>query len=111
MQEKLITYLALKTSLPVYAEKPESPDASYIVVDLTSTAENNRTMRSTYAIMCYADTLANAAALADTVIAELEDFGAASGESAELENAYNSTNPRTRDYRYTVVENIYYVRV
>lgn len=53
----------LESVAPAYAEKPEDATGQYLVVDVISAGESNCIKRSTVAVRCYADSLAEASEL------------------------------------------------
>lgn len=104
IEEKVIAYLANDLRLPVYAEVPEANSGSFVVVEKTGSGRVNRLDSATLAVQSYADTLAAAAALNETVKASMFDMIAEdSVSSVRLNSDYNFTDTSTKRYRYQAV--------
>lgn len=109
IEATIISYLIDKTSAAkaVYAERPKSPPAKYIIVEKTGSSRADRVDRATVAIQSIGGTLLDAASLNEEVktkmdaILSLESIGA-----CRLNSDYNFTDQTTKEYRYQAVFDI-----
>ena len=105
----LISYLSEQLDVPVYAERPENPETSFVLIEKTGSENRNRISTATMAIQSYAGTLLQAAELNQSVkdamdrIVERTDIS-----SARLNSDYNFTDTSTKQYRYQAVYDVVY---
>lgn len=100
----VIQHLSDGLTVPVYAERPEIPEDSYVLIELTSLSERNHIYSAMIALQCYAPSLLKAAALCGEVCKCMDDItGRPNISHAKLNSAYNFTNTATKEYRYQAV--------
>jgi hypothetical protein len=109
IEATIIRYLNLHLDVPVYAERPEKPDDSYVLIERTASSKNNRIPSVTIAIQCYAPSLLSAAALCEQVTEAMENITDLPDVSrCSLNSAYNFTDTATKEYRYQAVFDLVY---
>lgn len=109
IEATIISYLIDKTSAAkaVYAERPKSPPAKYIIVEKTGSNRADRVDRATIAIQSISGTLLDAAMLNDEVKAQMEAILSLESIGAcRLNSDYNFTDQTTKEYRYQAVFDI-----
>lgn len=106
----LLNYLEEELQgVPVYMMRPVDPPATWVLLDKTGSGTSNHIRRATFAVQSYGPTLYDAADLNETVKELIENMPATEDVSrAEITTDYNSTNPTTKEYRYTAVTDITY---
>ena len=103
----LLNYLSGALDVPVFMEEPESPPASYVVLEKTGSTRSNQIETAVMAAQSYGRSLLEAARLNVNVkqareeARELDSIG-----SVKLNSDYNFTDPETMRYRYQCVFNI-----
>jgi len=104
----LLDYLSEELKVPVYMEVPETPPASYVVIQKTGSNRTNRIDTAMVAIQSIADSLYEAASLNESVKAAMDVFEDVNPEifRTELNSDYNYTNEETKSRRYQAVYNI-----
>ena len=109
IEATIIRYLNLHLDVPAYAERPEKPDDSYVLIERTASSKSNKIPSMTIAIQCYAPSLLGAATLCEQVIAAMDDItDLADISRCALNTAYNFTNTATKEYRYQAVFDLVY---
>lgn len=110
MIEKTILEWLRSGGLTAYAEIPAGGGtAPFVVVEKTGGGAENRLRKATVAIQNYADSLALAAALNETVIDRMDGIAALPGiASCRLNSDYNYTDTAKKRYRYQAVFDIVY---
>lgn len=104
-----IQYLFQNLDVPVYAERPEDPDPSYVLVERTASSKHDQISTATLAVQCYAPSMLSAATLCEEVLRAMEDFDSLPEiSSCDLNSAYNFSDPETREYRYQAVFDLVY---
>ena len=109
IEEILISYLSGKMDVPVYAERPERPPKTYIIIEKTGGGMSRRIESATVAIQSYGSTLLEAARLNQNMknamdqIIERDDVS-----SARLNTDYSFTDTSTKQYRYQAVYDVVY---
>ena len=106
----LLDYLETELdNVPVYMMRPQNPPATWVLLDKTGSSTTNHIRTATFAVQSYAPSLYDAADLNETVKELIENMPATEDVSrTEITTDYNSTNPTTKEYRYTAVANITY---
>lgn len=105
----LISYLSEQLSVPVYAERPEKPGKSFVLVEKVGSQSRNRVETATVAIQSYAGTLLEAAELNRLVKDKMDLITARTDvSSARLNSDYNFTDTATKHYRYQAVYDVVY---
>lgn len=109
LEEKIIRFLTAELDVPVYAERPETPDPSYVLIERTGESQTNWIRLATVAVQTYGKSMLAAAGLCESVIAAMRNLPTVVNiSSCRLNSAYNFTDPETREYRYQAVFNIAY---
>lgn len=108
IEETLKTYLQGKLVSPavaVYFEVPDSPPASFVVLEKTGGGQENYIYSATFAVQCYAETLYKAAQLNERVKGYMLSVAdeTANVSACSLNSDYNFTDDRTKRYRYQAV--------
>ena len=110
IEVKVVEYLMGKTSAgnDVYAQRPESPQKKYIVIEKTGSEINNMIKSSTIAVQSIVDSkggsLLDAISLNDEVIqAMLNIITDDDIVKCDLNSDYNWTDSSTKEYRYQAV--------
>ena len=96
----------LEDALPVhsYMERPEDPEASFVVVSKAGSSVTNRISKANITIQSYATTLAEAAALNELVKAAMDEMVVLDSISkVELNSDYDYTDTSMKAYRYQAV--------
>ena len=111
IEEIVIGYLSDYQHIPVYAERPEEPEAEYILIERTGMTKVNHIRKATIAVQsCSTVSLDRAAEINDAVerlmegITDLTDISRCS-----LNSSYNFTDTETRTYRYQAVFTLSYM--
>lgn len=105
----ILRYLEEKLDVPAYAERPEDPDDSYVLIERTASSMANQIPTATIAIQCYAKTLLAAAVLCEDVINSMANaIELPEISRCEINSAYNFTNTATKEYRYQAVFDLTY---
>lgn len=114
IEEIICNYLISRNLLEgdrVYLEVPVNPPAEYIVIEKTSSGMHNKIRNAMIAVQSISrNRLVTAASINEAVIEAMEEFAQNSEEiySCTLNTDYNFTDPKTREYRYQAVFNLYY---
>lgn len=106
IEEIVLNYLSENLEVPVLMEVPldVEPVKSYVVLEKTSTSEENFICRATFAIQSIAPTLYEAATLNLCVKKAMRDIEVLPEISAcSLNSDYNFTDTTTKTYRYQAV--------
>lgn len=106
IDEFVIEYLAedIGSDIGVYAEVPEAPGASFIVVDRVGGSMLNHINSASLAIQSYGPTKLEAARLNERVKSSmLNIINHKEIASCKLTNDYNFTNVTTKKHRYQAV--------
>ena len=93
-------YLSEKLDVKVYAERPQKPQASYLIIDKTGGNERNHISEAMIAIQSIAETKAKAAILNEkvkTAMREILIHGEIS--KCELNADYDFSDLSTKEYR------------
>ncbi|MBQ9008187.1 MAG: hypothetical protein IJ088_02485 [Clostridia bacterium] len=110
IEERIIRYLDTVLAVPVYAERPNSPDAEYIIVERTGGGTRNYVRTATVAIQSHADSLYRASSLCETVVTAMESITELENISrCEHDGSYNYTDTDSKKYRYQAVFNLVYM--
>lgn len=111
MIEKIvIDYLKDSLELEVYAEFPEEPPETFLIVEKTGSRREEKIDYATLAIQSYAKSLHSAAELNEQVKKRMEDIADLPAvNAADLNSDYNFTDLSMKRYRYQAIfEIIYY---
>ena len=94
----------------VYAERPDKPEKTYILVQKTGSGRVNHINQAMVAIQSITTgRLINAAKLNEAVKEAMEQMpDEADVFKVQLNSDYNYTNTTTKEHRYQAVFNIYY---
>ena len=108
MIEKIILdHLSSKLDVPVYLERPETPNQKYVLFEKTGSSVNNHIKAATLAIQSIAPSLLEAAELNEAVKAVMDDAIELDVIThSELNSDYNYTNPTSKNYRYQAVYDV-----
>ena len=107
IDEHLNTYM----SVPVFSELPKSKPETFVRFERTSGSNTNKIDSGTIAIQSYATSLYGAITLNEEVKTVMGTITARGDVSAcKLENDYNFTDTKTRQYRYQAVFSITYYK-
>lgn len=100
----ILNYLSEHLTVPVYAEQPEKPPGSYVLIEKTGSSKENFICRATFAIQSYAMSMAETMRLNERV-KEVMDDAALLPEigRSQLNGDYNYTDTETKRYRYQAV--------
>ena len=105
----VIRFLTERLDVPVYAERPEKPDPSYVIVEKVGSGETNLISRATIAVQSHAQSMLAAAqmnSLVKHVMRDLADMDCIS--RCHINSDYNFTDETTKTYRYQAVFDITY---
>lgn len=106
----VLQYLEGTLQIPVYAEKPESPEAEYILIERTAGGYENHICRATMAVQSYADSMLRAAQINQAVERAMRGIISVTDISrCELNSSYNFTDTASKKYRYQAVFDIVYM--
>lgn len=111
IEQTIIAYLGRVQDVPVYAETPVNPPASYILIERTGGSELNRIRRAMIALQTVTDdSLYAAAQMAETNRDQMLDLISERNVYRCTVDAgpYNFTDPSTKTFRYQTVYEIYY---
>ena len=112
IEKTVVDYLKTRLTVPVGAQTPQGPPASYVVVERTGGGEKDGLQAAVLALRCTGSTLWSSIVLCNAaaeVLKELSDH-VPNVFSARLENGpYNQTDTRTKSYRYTAIFRVYYI--
>ena len=107
IDEHLNTYM----SVPVYSELPKVKPETFVRFERTSGSNTNLIDSGTIAIQSYATSLYGAITLNEEVKTVMDTITNRGDVSAcKLENDYNFTDTRTKQYRYQAVFSITYYK-
>lgn len=113
IEAQIINYLSDNLNCPVYAEQPGNGEMEFVVVEKTGSSRVNYLDFAMMAVQSYAGSLADAAALNQTVKGlmlrmahEVEAISA-----VRLNSDYNFTDTSTKHYRYQAVFDVTYYEV
>lgn len=110
IEERVISYLSEQLQLPVYAERPQDPDAEYILVERTGGSSQDHIRSATLAIQSCAASLYRAAEIDQSVEGAMEGITSLPNISrCELNNSYNFTDTESKTYRYQAVFHLVYM--
>lgn len=102
-------YLSEALGVSVTAEKPKG-QKEYVLIDKTSSSEENQIKKATFAIQSYAETLYKALALNERVKTAMSAMININNISkVSLNTDYNFTDPETKEYRYQAVFDLVYM--
>ena len=107
IEETILRHLNSKLPVPAYAERPEEPEKSYVILEKTGSRLRDHIQGSTIALQSYAEDMYQAAELNEQVkavmlqAAELPEIG-----KVALNADYNNTDSTTKEYRYQAVFDI-----
>ena len=114
----IYNYMTQNLGVAAYMEKPQAlPTVStsnptpyrFVVIEKTGGNESNFINRAVIAIQCYAESLYQAAALAELVNAKMENLPSlATVASCRLNNSYNFTDTNAKQYRYQSVFEVWW---
>ena len=105
----LYDYLTEKLDVPVYTERRNIEDDSFVLIEKTGSSESNHVRHATFAIQSYGPSMYEAAVLNDTVhgvVADMPEIDAIS--RADITGDYNYTDTTEKKYRYQMVVEIIY---
>ena len=110
IEKTIIGYLSKSVGVPVYAEIPEEPEDSYVIIDKTGSGLTGGVLSATIAVQSYGATMQEAAELNEEVKKimlhahwEVDTF-----YGVHLNSDYNFTDTSMKRYRYQAVFNINY---
>ena len=110
IETTVIAYLESAVALPVYAERPENPDAEYVLIERTGGNRRNCINRATIAVQSYADSLYRAAEINMQIEKAMRDLDSVVNiSSCDLNSSYNFTDTESKKYRYQAVFDIIYM--
>ena len=95
----------------VYGEVPKSTEGEFVTVERTGAGWKNQIDSATLAVQAWADTMLEAATLADAVAEDLRSMiGEDEISSVSVTGPYNYTDPRTNKYRYQAAVYVVYYK-
>lgn len=105
----ILRSLAQALNVPVLAEEPKNPSASYVLVE-RSGGSGTFVREGVYTFQAYASSLQKAEELAETLRSAVLDLVQLPEIAGVHVNAgpYNYTDTRTHRYRYQLVAQIYH---
>ena len=117
IEEIVLNYLTEQLEVPVMMEYPEVPSEDYpqtpdsfVVIERVGGSRNDRVQSASLAFQSYGKSLYDAAALDSNVRAAMDDIVVLNEVGGvRLSSNYNHTDPRTKQYRYQCVYDIYFV--
>ena len=106
----MVQALGAVLDVPVYAERPERPDESYVIVERTGSEIRQHINHARIAVQSYAPSMLAAIALNRRVVSAMQDLDAMDEISrVEVNSAgYNFTDPDAKEYRYQAVFDLTY---
>lgn len=105
----VIAFLQSNLTVPVYAERPEKPDPSYVIVEKVGGDETNQIPRATLAVQSHAGSMLEAATLNAQVKRVMKTLIEDDRVSrCHINSDYNFTDEETKTYRYQAVFDITY---
>lgn len=111
IETTVIKHLSNALRVPVYAERPEKPEESYVIVEKTGSSRTNYVDHAMIAIQSYAATMLGAAELNEEVKAAMDDLISIDKVSeSRLNSDSNFTDISTKQYRYQAVYDITYLQ-
>lgn len=109
IEKTVLDYLNKSLDVSVYAETPEEPPESYVLIEKTGEGEEDYIYSATLAIQSYAESLCCAAELNEKVKKVMADAVVIDEIcKVELNSNYNYTDTTTKKYRYQAVFNVYH---
>lgn len=109
IEEIVSLYLDNSLGVSVYAERPDEPPGSYIIIEKTGGGVSDHIRRATLAIQSYGATMHQAAQLNERVIEAMNGLISLNSVTrSQLNSDYNFTDPQTKEYRYQCVYDITY---
>ncbi|MCH3961130.1 MAG: hypothetical protein LKE48_03225 [Solobacterium sp.] len=110
IEKTVLDYMNSKLQVKAYMERPEKPEQSYVLIEVTSAGDEEHIKNVTIAIQSYATSLYKAADLNDSVVKAMEDIDTLTNISrCSLNTFYNFTNTTTKEYRYQAVFDLVYM--
>ena len=117
IEKVVLDYLMAELNVPVMMEVPEVPSEDYpdvperfVVIEKVGGNKTNHGTTASIAFQSYAGSMYEAAALDEEVRETGEGIIVLSSVSGvRLTSNYNHTDPRTKQYRYQCVYDIYFV--
>ena len=105
----VMNYLGTELNVPTYMEVPEKEPERYVVIEKIGGGRSNYIDSATLAVRSVAESMYEAAALNERVIAAMDTITKLDTVSAvELNSNYNYTNTATKRYRYQAVYDLIY---
>ena len=110
IEKTILDYLNSELSVPAYMERPLDSPEEFVLIERTGGTITDVVIGSgTFAIQTYAESLYEAAALANEVVLALYGMVHLPEVSrVSIDGLYNFTDVDTKDYRYQVVARIIY---
>lgn len=104
IERNIRAYLSSKLAAPVFMEVPEKAPDSFVVLEKTGSAQNNRINAATIVAQSYAETLLQAAELNETVKLAMNSLDElAEVCRVQLNSDYNFTDTASKRYCYQAV--------
>lgn len=117
IEKVVLDYLATEIDVPVMMEAPEVPSDDYpevpdrfVVIEKVGASKSNCATTASLAIQSYAESMYEAAVLDELVREKMDNIiilDAVAG--VRMTSNYNHTDPRTKQYRYQCVYDLYFV--
>lgn len=105
----VIAFLQSNLTVPVYAERPEKPDPSYVIVEKVGGDETNQIPRATLAVQSHGKSMLEAATLNAQIKRVMKTLIEDDRVSrCHINSDYNFTDEETKTYRYQAVFDITY---
>lgn len=113
IEKTVVDYLKARLTVPVGAQTPQGPPASYVVVERTGGGEKDGLQAAVLALRCTASTLWSSIVLCNVAAETLKSMpdNVENVFSARRESTYNQTDTRTKSFRYTAIFRVYYTEV
>lgn len=105
----VLDYLKKNLDVPVRMERPEEEPEEYVLVEKTSSAEEDYIYSATIVLQSYAGSLLKAAELNEEVKAVMRNIIALKEiSSSRLNSDYNYTDQTKKKYRYQAIFDLYF---
>ena len=109
IEDILIRFLEKKLGVPVFAEEPEEPEESYVIIERTGGGKESGMLNATIAVQSYGESMVKAALLNEKLKKAMQEIDDQSPVSkVKLNTDYNFTDTNTKRYRYQAVYDLVY---
>lgn len=111
IEQTVIDYLSGVLDVPIGAQVPPGPPVSYCTVEKRGSGESDKLLAALIAVVSKAPSKWEAMSLSKQVRAAMKAFRDTETNvfSARYTTEYDSTNEKTKEYRYTAVFRVTYL--